>query len=120
MNQTKSRSKAKGSTPTDTLTRYQLRELERMVEKTRHQFRVAAAKSDFEEFDTYVLLLREARAAHKQAKTPAAKDWALINQLAAKLELRRVTGEDCPEGVRSILPAQMLPPDPFPFGDRSL
>jgi hypothetical protein len=108
-------------TKTKPLDRYKLRELERMVEKKRRGLNSVAQECvDFGEMDVYLLSLTQANQAYISAETPAQKDWAFINQLAATLEVKRLQGGDVSEGVRSILPASMLPDDPFPFGDRSL
>lgn len=61
-----------------------------------------------------------AKKSYKLATTAAQKDHAHLNQLAALVELKRLEGEDVSEGVRCILPPEMIPPDAFPFGDRSL
>ena len=106
---------------TKPLDRYTLRELERMVEKRRRDMNsVAQQCPDFDEIDSYLINLHSADRAYELAKTPAQKDWAFINQLAATLEVKRLQGADVSEGVRSILPPSMLPDDMFPFGDRSL
>jgi hypothetical protein len=108
-------------TKTKPLDRYKLRELERMVEAKRRELNSAAqACVNFEEVDVYLLSLTQANQAYISAETPAEKDWAYINQLAATLEVKRLQGADVSEGVRSILPPSMLPDDPFPFGGRSL
>jgi hypothetical protein len=108
-------------TKTKPLDRYKLRELERMVEAKRRELNsVAQQCPDFDEIDSYLINLYSADRAYESAKTPAQEDWAYINQLAATLEVKRLQGGNVSEGVRSILPASMLPGDMFPFGDRSL
>jgi hypothetical protein len=103
------------------LNRYKLRELERMVEKQRLELNsTAQACVNFGEMDIYLISFNSASKAYISAETPAQKDWAFINQLAATLEVKRLQGADVSEGVRSILPPPMLPHDMFPFGDRSL
>jgi hypothetical protein len=108
-------------TKTKPLDRYKLRELERMVEKKRRGLNSVAQECvDCGEMDVYLISLASASKAYTLAETPAQKDWAYINQLAATLEVKRLQGGNVSEGVRSILPASMLPGDMFPFGDRSL
>lgn len=104
-----------------TLDRYKLRNLERMVEKQRSKIRETAQEcSSFAEVETYKMLLYSANKAYKAATTPAEKDWAYINQLSAVLEIKRGQGEDVSQGVRCVLPPEIVPSDAFPFGDRSL
>ena len=108
-------------TKTKPLDRYKLRELERVVEAKRLELNSVAQKCPaFDEMDIYLISFDSASKAYASAKTPAQKDWAFINQLAATLEVKRLQGADVSEGIRSILPPLMLPDDMFPFGDRSL
>ena len=102
------------------LDRYKFRELERIVEKQRYQIRQTAQDSSFDEFEAYSIMLQAATKAYELATTAAQKDWNYINQLSVLLELKRLEGHDVSEGVRCIFPTEKLPPDIFPFGDKSL
>ena len=100
------------------LDKFKLRELERKVEQERLRLRKKAQESDLDGIDFYLFVLE----ASLKLKPELAreKDWAYITQLSALLEAKRVKGDDVSEGVRCVLPAPMIPPDAFQFGDTSL
>jgi hypothetical protein len=98
-----------------TLDRYELRELERLVEKERVKLRELEKNCDLSGVEFYEFIL----AIPADSNTAAAKDWHFVRRCAVKLEIIRLRGKP-DNGVCDILPSSVLPLDAFPFGDRSL